>query len=104
NVEKPIHAEIVTTDLVSGTYQSSLDVTLAEPVPVGLANYLWRATNFLHYDGTVLLSEDECSGLVGLGNVVNITGSRAEYATMNAIVQSVQCDLKSGRTSITLGP
>jgi hypothetical protein len=104
NVEKPIHTEIVTTDLRSGTYYSSLSVKLAEPVPIGLANYLWQSTKALQFDGRVILVEDECSGSVGLGQMVNISGAKPEYATMNAAVQSIEEDIGAGQTTIRLGP
>lgn len=102
--EEPISTEIETTNLVSGTYKSSLDFVLAEPVPTGLANFIYQAASALHYDGVVTLSEEEVSGRVGLGDLLNISAARAEYAAMDAQVQGVSGTVAVGKTFITVGP
>jgi hypothetical protein len=103
-VNRDVHTEVIATDLESGTYLSSLSVSLGQPTPVGLANYLYAATSILHYDGGFTVSEEECSGSVGLGNVLCISGGRAEYAEMDAVVQSITETLDDGRTSVVIGP
>jgi hypothetical protein len=99
-----IEVELVATNLTTGTYKTVESETLAEPVPVGLAGYLYAAASVLHYDGAFDLVEDECSGKVGIGSLVNITGARQEYEAMNAVVQSITEDIESGTTSVTVGP
>jgi hypothetical protein len=99
-----IHTELTATDLESGTYLNSLSVELGQPTPIGLADYLYAATSILHYDGGFTLSEDECSGQVGLGNVVCLAGGRLEWATMDAVVQSITETIDDGRTAVVLGP
>jgi hypothetical protein len=103
-VNREVHTEIIATDLESGSYLSSLSVSMGQPTPVGLAAYLYAATSILHYDGGFTLSEEECSGTVGLGNVLCVSGARSEYETMDAVVQSITETIDDGRTSITFGP
>jgi hypothetical protein len=102
--KRDIHTEIIATDLTSGTYLNSLSVSLGQPTPTGLAAYLYAATSILHFDGGFTLSEEECSGRVGLGNVLCVSDGRAEWATMDAVVQSITETIDDGRTSIVLGP
>lgn len=102
--DRPITAQVTATDLQSGEYISSFSATPGESVPVGLANYIWQATNPLHYDGTIVLSEDECSGAVSLANVVNVTGAQTEHQTMRAVVQSIAESIDDGQTTVTIGP
>lgn len=95
----------MTTDKPSGTYTGFATGSPAEPVPIGMAKALYEATSETHYDGTIMIEEAECSGLVKVGNVVNIKNSkRPEWATMRAFVQSVEEDIDEGRTIITVGP
>jgi hypothetical protein len=75
-----------------------------DPIPVGLAKFLYDSLSPLQYDALIELTEEECSGLVRLGNTVNVAGSRAEWAAMNAVVQSVTLNIDKGITSITAGP
>src|SRR5204862_2314707 len=49
--EKPIKTELVSTNLTSGIYLSSISETPGDPVPVNVAQFLYNATSFLHYDG-----------------------------------------------------
>lgn len=102
--DRPLTARVTATDLASGTYVSSYSATPGESVPVGLANYIWQATHQLHYDGNLVIAEDECSGLIGIGNVVNVIGAQDEHATMKAVVQSVAEAIDEGQTSVTIGP
>jgi hypothetical protein len=39
-----------------------------------------------------------------LGNVLNVTGGRAEWAGMNASIQTVEEDIDNGVTRVTFGP
>jgi hypothetical protein len=99
-----IEVELTATNLVSGTYKTVESATLPEPVPVGLAGYLLAATGVLHFDGGLDLVEEECSGKVQVGNLVNLEGEREEFQTMNAVVQGIVEDLDSGLTHISVGP
>jgi hypothetical protein len=76
----------------------------AETPPAELASDYYDARSTLHWEGGLLLHERECSGLVRVGNRVNLLNGLAGWATMNAVVQSTQEDLFWGKTQITLGP
>ncbi len=95
------------TNASSQTYSQLASLTPAEPMPKGLAQNIYQGLSVLHYQGTIRLTEQECSGLVGMGNVVNLiggTGSSAAWATMNAQVSEIVMDLDHGLTDISVGP
>ena len=75
-----------------------------EPAEPGLAAKIWDGVKDLHYSGTFTLVEEEAALNIRPGVVVNLTGSRAEWTTMRALVQSVEVDIEAGRTAITVGP
>jgi hypothetical protein len=99
-----IEVELTATNLTTGTYRTVESETLAEPIPVGLAGYLYAAASVLHYDGSLEMVEDECSAKVGIGTLVNLSGARDEYKTMDAVVQSISEDIASGVTTVFVGP
>jgi hypothetical protein len=75
-----------------------------DPVPVALSQFLFDSLSTLHYDALIELTEAECSGLVNLGNVLNLAGSRPEFTTMDALVQAVTLNIDQGTTTIVSGP
>lgn len=75
-----------------------------EPVPTGLASQYYAALSTKHWEGQLTLRERECSGLVTVGNVLNLSNGRADWATMDALVQEVSEDLLTGETQVVLGP
>jgi hypothetical protein len=89
--------------LTSGTYYSSPSVSSGEPVPYGLAGYILALESIPQYEGSILVQETEISDVCPLGNALNITGGRAEWAAMNACVQDVRY-ADNGQTEITFGP
>ncbi|HUS37378.1 MAG TPA: hypothetical protein VM680_18670 [Verrucomicrobiae bacterium] len=103
-VQRPISFEVLATNLASGTYNSLPSGTLGEAQPAGMAEALYNATRVLQYEGTIPIQEDQCSGRVGLGNLVNLTGGRAEWADMNAQPYSIIEDIDNGRTQVMVGP
>jgi hypothetical protein len=103
------------TTAVSGTYDTVLSVTLAEPVPENLAKDLWISTSVLQWSGTVQMVEEECSGMFPLpadpkhpvpihpGMLLNIKYGNADWQTMDALVQGVIENIDSGTTTFQLG-
>jgi hypothetical protein len=85
------------------SYQESSDYTPPESTPSGLAATLYAAMSVLQHEGSFVLVARECAFTVRVGMVVNLTGGRAEWATMKAVVQSVVHDLTEGRTEVTVG-
>ena len=100
--EKVMSSNIVTTDAVTGLYTSVQ--SYGEPVPVGLAQHFYEAVNTLHWQGNFTIVEAEYSGLVGLENVLNLTGGLAEWETMQAFVWQVSVDVGAGKTTLSFGP
>ncbi len=98
--------KIVTTDAPDGvsSYNAIASIDSEEATPVGLAEALYHSLSVLHYEGAFRLKEPDCTRLVRLGQVVNLTGSREEYATMRALVQAVTYSIDDGDTTIECGP
>ena len=86
------------------TFEQQSSCTPAEPIPSGIAAAYYAAASILHYEGSYDLLEDEVSAAIGVGHKLNITGGPAEWASMNAIIQSVSEDLATGRTQLRFGP
>ena len=92
------------TNLASGAYQSQAWLTSqADPVPYGLAGYIYAPATIPQYEGHITIVEQEISDVCPIGNLLNLSGARAEWAAMNAAVQSVSYD-DNGKTEITFGP
>lgn len=106
----------------SGTFGTVTSV--AEPIPFGLAAYVYNIESIPQYDGSHgIVESDPETGLptitdaCPLGTNLNImippsavgysasesAGIVAEYASMNAQVQTVSYDMMAGRTDITFG-
>jgi hypothetical protein len=94
-------ATITLTNLAGGTYGI---VNAGEVVPYGLAGFIYNIESIPQYEGTFTLQETEITDQCPLGNNLNLTGALAEWATMNACVQSISYDLTNGRTTLTFGP
>lgn len=103
-VEQTHSVQLIATDAVTDDYQNVTTSDTGDPLPVGMAQFLYEALSVLHYDGTFRLVEEEVTGQVGMGNVVNLSGGRAAWTTMNALVQSITEDVDSGSTQVVIGP
>lgn len=84
-------------------WSESASAIEAEPAPVGAAAALLAALGTLQHDGQFTVAQEECDLALRPGLVANLTGGRAEWATMGALVQSVSCDLEEGRTVVEVG-
>lgn len=105
SLEKVFTKDITTTTVPTGVYTGPRRIEQrADPVPVGLAKALHDAMQILHYSGSFKLVEEEVSGLVRPGKVINLQGARAEWATMKAMVQQVTEVAATGVTTVTVGP
>ncbi len=102
-VNEVVTVKVTATDAVTGTFSSASIEQIGELVPTGLAQKIYDAVGTLQFDGSIVMVEEEVSGLVGVGKALNITGSRAEWSSMLAVVQSVAEDLETGSTTITFG-
>jgi hypothetical protein len=105
SVEKVFTKDITSTNLPSGVYTGPRTIEQrADPIPIGLAKALYDAMQILHYSGSFKLTEQEVSGSVRPGMVVNLEGGRAEWGQMKALVQQVTESVATGETTITVGP
>ena len=92
------------TNLASGLYQSEAWVTgQADPVPYGLPGYIYALATIPQFDGRITIVEQEISDVCPIGNLLNLSGGLAEWATMNATVQAVSYD-DNGKTELSFGP
>lgn len=103
-VERPIVTSIIATNLASGTYNSAPSGVTGEPQPIGLAEALYKAASVLHYEGRVVLKEEQCSGRVSVGSVLNLDNGRTPWKTMRAQVQEVVEEIDTGTTTVVFGP
>lgn len=91
------------TSAPGGTY-TRRDVTdTGDPVPVGLAQWLYSQLSAAKYEGQLTLTEDDPS-LWTLGARLNFTEGRSEWATARAAIQVVSLDIATGSTQIQFGP
>jgi hypothetical protein len=92
------------TNLASGTYQSQAVVTNpGEPIPYGLAGYIYAIESIPQYQGSFCVVEQEITDVCPIGNCLNLSGGLAEWETMNACAQQVNYD-DTGKTEIVFGP
>jgi hypothetical protein len=98
-------AKITLTNLPGGTYGIT---SAGEVVPYGLAGYIYNIEKILQYEGTFTIQEVEVTDQCPMGNNLNLSqvggAGLAEWATMNACVQSISYDLAAGKTTLTFGP
>lgn len=97
--------QCLSTNAAGGTYQKQAITTPQEPTPIGLAKFLYDATSVLQFEGSATLQEEECSGQVSIGNLLNLTGGAlAEWSAMQALIQRVQENIETGQTVVEFGP
>lgn len=101
-----IAVNFIATDAEDKTYRHSTGGSAGEPLPpVSMAEVLYNALNRSQYRGTIPLTTEEVGDIaIGLGNTLNLTGLRAEWATMNALIVGIDDDLRTGTRTITIGP
>jgi hypothetical protein len=104
NNHRVVYTRVMGTNADTGTYSRLTSETEAEPVPEGMAAAIYAATSVLQYDGVLELTEQECSGAAVPGQLLNLSGGRADWAVMQAQVQRVEESLDLGQTKIVVGP
>lgn len=101
--DKEFSFSINATNATTGRYTKFQLQQDGDPVPVGLAETVYTALNQLQYDGTFTLKRQEVPAVPSVGNVVNILGGRAEWATARALVQTVVDDIDGGVKTVSVG-
>jgi len=92
------------TTATTRTYARLRSFTPGEDPPSGLALQLYEALHPLQHEGRLTLLAAEAGAIAWLGKRLQLTGGRAEWATMSAMVQEVREDIDAGRTELRFGP
>lgn len=97
-----------TSDL-PGSIVATIDLDSAglnaqTPVPGNLASSYYLALLSPQYEGSIVTRGRDILGNVRIGNSLNLTGGRAEWATMQAMVDVVTEDISTGATTVAFGP
>ena len=74
-----------------------------ELVPYGFAQSLYNEWQTPQYEGSITIQNQETPADYYLGRVVNLTGGRAEWGSMNALITEVTEDFESGTVVISFG-
>lgn len=77
---------------------------VGEPEPVFFAANFYASVSTLHYQGSLLLLEEEVEQTITLGQVINLTNGLTAWGSMNALVQEVEYDFAKGSTRVNFGP
>jgi hypothetical protein len=104
--DEPLRQAVTVSKKAGGTYRSTVEFVSEEATPVGLEEAIYNAMSQLHYDGRIIVSREngEVDTSYTLGQVINITGMRAEWTTMKAQIQNIVHNWTTGQTIITVGP
>jgi len=92
----------VGSSALNGTIYRDADYDFIVP-PAGLAAALQSTQSFQPYAGEIGIAEEELGVTRYRGKVININGALTEHASMKAMVQGVNLDTATGRSSLTLG-
>lgn len=95
---------VTATDAEAKKYTSRSVDDPGEAVPTGLAASLYASWSVLHYEGAISITTDECTCAYRPGQKINLTGGRAAWAAMGAMVQQVTDVIDDGTTKIMVGP
>ncbi|MEM9235471.1 MAG: hypothetical protein AAGB14_01740 [Verrucomicrobiota bacterium] len=95
---------VVATNATTKIYKSVSQWTLGENAPSGVAEAVYTALATTQHAGSVTIEAEDVSALRMEGCKVNLTNGLAAWASMEALVNSVDMDIQSGRMTIGFGP
>lgn len=98
-----VTVSLTATDASTRTYLHLDSIVAGEEPTTGLAEALYKAMTADVYEGTVNLIGTDVPTTAGLGDVLNISSGRSDWASMNAVVQAMEEDFDTGRRTLTLG-
>ena len=98
-----LNISITTVQLPSAIVFRESDYSFISP-PAGLASFLRSAQNWLPYEGSINLTQEDVGSTRYRGCKINISNSSSQFATMGALVASEVLDIQNGSTTINLGP
>jgi hypothetical protein len=91
-------------DSLTSTYQTVASSSQGETPPVGYAEALYNILSVLHQQGTLEITEQECSNRLPVGCVFNTVDGLAEWQDMDGLVLSVEENINDGKTTVEFGP
>lgn len=97
----PSVGTVFQTDAVKLLYRKA-DYSFIFP-PADLASNLLAAQNWIPYEGSIQIEEEDVGGTRYRGKKIYINNSQSEFSTMGALVSSEKIELETGRTTINLG-
>jgi hypothetical protein len=107
-IKHKISCKVLATDAVSKVYSAIQSAQEGDPIPVGLARFLYELTATPQWEGPVVLRERTLRYPEGevprMGTRLNITNGLPEWATMNAVIQQVEETVRTGETVLQLAP
>jgi hypothetical protein len=99
---EPIKVYVKSGTIPSSPVYRDPDYVYVAP-PSGMAQFLKEAQDYVPYEGSVEIVEQDAGGTDYRGKRVNIINSMPEYSSMGALVSAVSIDVKSGLTNISFG-
>lgn len=100
----PIRYDCVVTNAETKTYRRMDSFQSGESVPTGVAAALYESWSALHYEGSIAIVTEECAGVPAIGHRLRISGGRAEWVSMDAVIQDITEDVDRGATTLNFGP
>jgi len=102
---KEFVCNLTLTNGISGTYSAPASFVGGEATPTDIAQAVYTSLAQLQYEGdSVWVSSSSSSSFPTMGNVLNLSSGRAEWATMNAQIQSIRKTYGMGYTEVSIGP
>lgn len=98
----------ISCSIITNSYPT--ETTLYRPAdysfispPADLAANLLAAQNWIPYEGSIQLEQEDVGGARYRGTKVNISNSLPAFSTMGALVSGESLEIETGRTTISLG-
>lgn len=101
-VDKVVCIKLIATDALSKTYSQALSTTPVEPIPVGLAEALYRSLSPLQIEGQCVFEGDQVSNKSWMGCRLNLKDFYKKEGA--ACIQEVKEEVATGRTTLLFGP
>ena len=87
----------------TGTDRKMMSYDSGEIVPYGFADALYNEWQIPQYEGSITIIDQDTPSNYFMGKVLNISGGRTEWLTMNALITEVSEDFGSGTLNIGIG-
>ena len=92
------------TNGVTGDYSALASASWADSIPTNIAQLVYQSLATPQFEGPVTFVQREISGGLNMGNVLNLSGGRAEWLAMNAQIESIVKEFGTGRITVDIGP